>query len=374
MALIDVVKYNGGLDEFIWKFPSDDLGTWTQLIVNEAQEALFLKDGKICDLFTAGKYVLDTKNIPILNHIINLPFGGESPFKAEVWFINKRYNLDIKWGTPSPIQLQDAKYKIFIPVRSYGQFGIRILDSKKFFIKLIGTRTLFTKTDINLYFRGLYLTKIKDVISSYIVKKGISILEINAYISELSDYIKDIVSNVLHEYGIEVVNFYINDINIPENDSGVIRLKEALAKRAEMDIVGYNYMQERSFDTLEGAAKNTGTSSNFINTGIGMAMGVGLGNTFSEKISTSLKQDTESNEHRISCVKCGANLKEGTKFCYECGEPQKKRCPKCGVFQENQNSKFCHECGELLVKKCSACGIIIKNDAKFCPDCGNKLG
>ena len=71
-----------------------------------------LKDGKICDLFTTGKYILESKNIPILNKIINLPFGGESPFKVEVWFINKRYNLDIKWGTPSPIQLQDAKYKI----------------------------------------------------------------------------------------------------------------------------------------------------------------------------------------------------------------------------------------------------------------------
>lgn len=86
MALVEIVKYNGALDEFIWKYPRDDLGTWAQLIVNEIQGALLLKDGKICDLFTSGKYILESKNIPILNNIINIPFGGESLFKVEVWF------------------------------------------------------------------------------------------------------------------------------------------------------------------------------------------------------------------------------------------------------------------------------------------------
>ena len=306
MAIVDIVKYNGTLDEFIWKYPRDDLGTWTQLIVNETQEALLLKDGKICDLFTSGRYVLESKNIPILNKIIKLPFGGESPFKVEVWFINKRYNLDVKWGTPTPIQLQDAKYKIFIPVRSFGQFGIRIEDSILFFSKIVGTKTIFTKNEINLFFRGLYLTKIKDIISSYLVKRKISILEINAYISELSDYISCSMKEVFKEYGIELVNFYINDINIPEDDSGVKRLKEALAKKAEMDIIGYNYLQERSFDTLEGAAKNTGTSSNFINSGIGMAMGVGLGNNFSRKMNSDILITTE--EEKIKCIECGTEL------------------------------------------------------------------
>lgn len=371
MALVDIVKYSGTLEEFIWKYPRDDLGTWTQLVVNETQEALLLKDGKICDLFTTGKYILESKNIPILNKIINLPFGGESPFKVEVWFINKRYNLDVKWGTPSPIQLQDAKYKIFIPVRSFGQFGIRIEDSKLFFSKIVGTKTIFTKNEINLFFRGLYLTKIKDMISSYLVKRKISILEINAYISELSDYISDSMKQVFKGYGIELVNFYINDINIPEDDSGVKRLKEALAKRAEMDIVGYNYLQERSFDTLEGAAKNTGTSSNFINSGIGMAMGVGLGNNFSNKVNSNLLINTE--EEKIKCIKCGTELKRGAKFCFECGEAQQKKCPNCGALQENQNTKFCSECGIPLVKKCKKCGKVVEENIKFCPECGNRI-
>ncbi|MDR0315053.1 MAG: SPFH domain-containing protein, partial [Oscillospiraceae bacterium] len=139
MAIVDVIKYDGSPDVFAWKYPSDDLGTWTQLIVNESQEAILYKGGQALDLFSAGRHTLETANIPILNKIINLPFGGRSPFKAEVWYINKVYSLDVKWGTATPIQLQDPKYKIFIPLRSFGQFGIQIEDSRKFFFFFFGT-------------------------------------------------------------------------------------------------------------------------------------------------------------------------------------------------------------------------------------------
>ena len=107
MAIVDVVKYNGKPDVLAWKYPNEELGTWTQLIVNESQEAILVKSGKVLDVFGSGRHTLDTANIPILNNIVNLPFGGRSPFTAEVWYINKGYNLDIKWGTPTPIQIQD---------------------------------------------------------------------------------------------------------------------------------------------------------------------------------------------------------------------------------------------------------------------------
>ena len=138
MAIVEVVKYEGGSSVFAWKYPIDDLGTWTQLIVNESQEALLFKGGKALDLFGSGRHTLDTMNIPILNKIINLPFGGKSPFKAEVWYVNKLHKLDIKWGTSSPIQIEDPKYKIFIPLRAFGRFGIKIDDSRKFLVKLVG--------------------------------------------------------------------------------------------------------------------------------------------------------------------------------------------------------------------------------------------
>lgn len=432
MAIVEVVKYNGNPDVFAWKYPSEELGTWTQLIVNESQEAILFKGGQALDLFPSGRHTLQTANIPFLNKLINLPFGGRSPFTAEVWYINKIHSLDVKWGTATPIQLQDPKYKVFVPLRSFGQFGIQIEDSRKFLVKLVGTLPVFNKENIVKYFRGLYLTKVKDAISSYLVHRQVSVLEINAYLDELSEQLKEKMVPVLEEYGIRLINFYVNDINVPEDDPAVIKLKSALAKRAEMDIVGYSYVQERSFDTLEGAATNPGSGqAGLMGAGIGLGMGVGIGGGFgtqmggmaqnivtaSEKKNCpecnaimekekrfcsecgfdTQRQDNVKERTSISCSNCGtsysinvkfcpecgdkynpcpkckADLKEGEGVCHECGSLIPKPCPNCGHELEDENAKFCTECGTALAKRCSSCNVEIKGSPKFCPECGSKL-
>lgn len=432
MAIVKVVKYNGGPDVFAWKYPSEELGTWTQLIVNESQEAVLFKGGKALDVFQSGRHTLETANIPILNKIINLPFGGRSPFTAEVWYINKVSSLDIKWGTTSPIQLQDPKYSVFIPVRAFGQFAVRIENSKQFLVKLVGTLPIFDKTNIVKYFRGLYLTKVKDAVSSYLVHKQISIMEINAYIDELSAYLKERMQPVLDEYGIELINFYVNDISVPEDDTAVKKLKDALAKKAEMNIIGYNYQQERSFDTLEGAAKNRGASANLMGAGLGLGMGVtmggAVGNQFggiSKTLDTNAEDtkacpscgaimpkrkrfcsdcgyDTDKQDNRKTsdtvkcskcgfeykntmkfcpecgdkynpCPKCGADMPEGTAICATCGYEVPQPCPHCGAALPGKNTRFCPECGKPLTKNCPSCNAPITGTPKFCPECGQKL-
>jgi len=428
MAFIDVVKFDGSPETFAWKFPSQELGTWTQLIVNETQEALLFKGGQACDLFGPGRHTLDTANIPILNKIINLPFGGDSPFTAEVWFVNKIHSLDVKWGTSSPIQLQDPKYKLLIAVRSFGQFGIKIDDSRKFLLKLVGTLPGFNKADITAYFKGLYMTKVKDSISQYLVKKQISILEINAYLDEISEFLKERMSKIFADYGIGLVNFYVNDIHVPENDPAVVKLRDALSKRAEMDIIGYNYVQERSFDTLEGAATNPGAGqAGLMGAGMGIGMGVGMGGAMGQQMGGIVQNlntlpakrcpkcgkeipadtvfcgycgaDTRAPEKKIElvkCNKCGAEYPKTTKFCPQCGDhynpcphcgydlddnakicpkcgkPIPQPCPKCGAVI-SIGAKFCPECGEALIKKCPNCGKEINQATKFCPECGQKL-
>jgi len=427
MAIIEVISYNGNPDVFAWKYPNNELGTWTQLIVNESQEAILFKGGQACDVFQAGRHTLDTANIPILNKLINLPFGGRSPFTAEVWYINKVFSLDIKWGTSTPIQLQDPKYKVFVPVRAFGQFGIQINDSKKFLIKLVGNLPQFDKANILKYFRGVYLTKSKDAISTYLVHKGISILEINAYLDEISEYLSERMAPVFEEYGIKLTSFYVNDINVPEDDNAVMQLKSALAKRAEMDIVGYSYQQERSFDTLEGAATNPNSmQGSLMGAGIGLGMGVGIGGNIGqqfgglaqnisteqtkqcpnckaqigekERFCSSCGYDTASAklDKEIKCSECGSQLTKTTKFCPECGKkynPCSKCsadipnganscpecgakvpvvCPKCGSVIPT-DSKFCPECGQSLVKHCPTCGKQVNNGAKFCSECGATL-
>ena len=429
MAVVEVIQYNGSPDVFAWKYPNSELGTWSQLIVNESQEAILVKGGQVCDVFQAGRHTLSTNNIPALSKLVNLPFGGRSPFVAEVWYINKVFSLDIKWGTATPIQLQDPKYKVFVPVRAFGQFGIQIEDSKKFLLKLVGTLPHFDKDTILKFFRGVYLTKSKDAISSYLVHKGISILEINAYLDEISTFLQEKMQPFFADYGIKLVSFFVNDINVPENDKAVVQLKNALAKRAEMDIVGYSYQQERSFDTLEGAANNRGAvSSTLMSAGIGLGMGGAIGQQFggiaqaintndtkecpgcknrintNERFchhcgcDTSAQQSKETKKDTaIKCSNCGASMTEQTKFCPECGNrynPCSKckadipdgakvcpecgtkvpvPCPKCGHLLSG-NSKFCPECGQSLVKKCSGCGKEIEGSTKFCPECGTPIG
>lgn len=432
MAIVEVIKYNGGPDVFAWKYPSEELGTWTQLIVNESQEALLYKGGQALDLFNAGRHTLMTANIPLLNNLIKLPFGGRSPFAAEVWYINKVHSLDVKWGTPTPIQLQDPKYKVFIPLRSFGQFGIQIEDSRKFLIKLVGTLSILDKESLVNYFRGLYLTKVKDAISSYLIEKQISVLEINAYLNELSEHIKEEIKPTLEEYGIKLLNFYVNDISVPEDDTAVKQLKDALGKRAEMDIVGFNYVQERSFNTLEGAATNPGSGqADLMGAGIGLGMGVGIGGGFGQQMGgitqnlniSDMKKcpkcnmdmesdkrfcascgfDTQGTEEKketsdkttcsncghefskmmkfcpecgdpyLACVFCGADLQPDAKVCTSCGKEMPSPCPKCGTILTDEKMKFCPQCGESLIQKCSSCGISITGNPKFCPECGNQI-
>ena len=376
MAIVEVVKYNGKPNVMAWKYPCEELSTGTQVIVNESQEVVFVKEGKILDVLGPGRHTLSTENIPILSNIINLPFGGKSPFTAEIWYINKTYSLDVKWGTAPAIQLQDPKYNVFVPVTAHGQFGIQVDDSKKFLTKLVGTLPNFEHNTMVKYFRGLLVSNAKNIISRYVVKKDICILEINAYISEISEELKNDISPEFKDYGINLVNFYVTSIEAPEEDSAVIKLKEALSKKAEMEIVGYNYSMARSFDTLESAAKNEGAGSNLMNAGIGLGMGLGVGGHFGNQmnsISKNFDTNGEKNTDNIKCNKCGCTIEKNQKFCPECGVKIGYYCKECGAKLNKKDQKFCSECGASQVLTCSKCNATIDNDDKFCPECGQKL-
>lgn len=344
MAFIDVVKYNGSSDMFAWKYPNEELGTWTQLVVNESQEAILVKEGRIVALFGRGRHTLDTKNVPLLRSIVNIPYGGRSPYTAEVWYINKVQNLDVKWGTPSPVQIQDPKYGVFVPVRSNGVFGIRVADSWKFLTKLVGTAPAFDKVAVSNYFRGLYISQVKDIISSYFTQKQISVVEINAYVSELSRHMRDRIAPVMLDYGVDLVSFYVNDISVPEDDAAVKQLKDALAKRAEMDIIGYSYQQGRSFDVLEELAKNPGSSTSAL-LGVGASLGVGsaVGSMFNNLIEQVKTQNLTDSS--IQCSSCGKAISRESKYCPECGKLLTLQCPKCGTAIQ-KTSKFCPGCGK----------------------------
>ena len=280
MALIDVVKYEGNHEEFIHKFPSEDITLGSQLIVSVSQTAFFVKGGKILDQFESGTYTLTTENIPVLKSLINLPFGSQSPFQAEVWFVNLISRLDLKWGTTSPIQLEDPKYGIIVPVRAYGQYGIRIINPRVFFESLVGNMATFTADHINEYFKGKLLSSLTTVISNKLIKDHISILEISSLLDDLSEFSQEKINQTFSHYGIEVVNFYFASISIPENDPSVVKLKETKDLAAKLKILGRDvYQMDRSFDVLDKAAQNdSGIAGNLAGAGIGFGIGASIGN------------------------------------------------------------------------------------------------
>ncbi len=277
MNIIDRVKWDGSAHQLAWKYPSQALSTMTQLIVNESQQAFVVKDGVYKGPFGAGRHTLSNNNIPLLGKLIGLPFGGQSPFSAEVWFVNHCVKLDVRWGTPDPIQLQDPKFGIMVPVRAFGQYGIQVVDAKKFLMQLVGTQTGFDAATLAEYFRGAFNTRIKTCIANAIINSGLSVLEVSTRLDELSAALGEVLATSVVDYGVALTQFSIESINVPENDAAVQKLKAALARRAEMDIVGFTYQQDRSFDVLRSAAANQGSAASVLGMGLGAGMGAALG-------------------------------------------------------------------------------------------------
>lgn len=376
MAIIDRIKYDGNYNDSHWliyKCPSEQFVLGSQLIVNQSQEALFFKGGEALDLFGPGTHTLSTGNLPILNKLVNLPFGGRTPFSAEVYYINKTLNLDMKWGTSTPIPLEDPKYGIILNVGARGQYGITITDSRLFVSKIIGAVPNGTNMDSKLilrYFNGLINSKIKSVTAAYMIKNKVSFLEISQFLSELSTAFQEALNDEFERFGIELINFYCESIAPKPEEYEKLRLyKEELALGGEF------YQQRRSFDILEKLADNP-SSGSVADAGIGLGMGIGVAGQFG-KVFAGIGENinVDKAETQIACPKCGAQNNITMKFCGSCGSKliETVICPHCG--KENSGEmKFCGECGSPLdALKCPSCGFENKPGMKFCGKCGKRL-
>ena len=378
--LLEVIQYEGPADVLVYKHPKTDFSAGSQLIVHESQEAVFFRNGQLLDSFESGRYTLDSEDFPAVGREFKHAFGKETPFHAEVYFVNKSDCMTVLWGTSSPMLIQDPIYDVILPVRSNGQFTVRVENSRKFLLKLIGTTERFDSETLTYFFRGLLMNKIKDYIARIMVVNHISFLQIHAHLSDIAEVIHKKIQPDFSEYGLAIPAFYINSISVPEDDPSYLRIKSALAaakekellakgKKAEMDLLGYTYQQERTFDVLDKAAQNEGNAANVMGIGMGLGMGVPLGNTFA-----SLGQTAFSNVNK--CPNCNAAIPAGAKFCLECGQRISTQsgniiCPNCG--QETAPGKFCLHCGQKLSKTCPDCGTEVEVNGRFCPECVHKF-
>lgn len=347
MSIFSVVRFDGlkSRDWLIYKYPSDSLVLGSQLIVQEGQVAIFVKSGQVCDIFYPGTYTLATENLPILKGLVNLPFGGRTPFSAEIYFLNTTVRLDINWGTTDPIQLIDPKYFVKLRIRAFGQMGLKISDCTILFKELIGgmqQADIVKFNKVKEYYRGIIVIKVKSAIADAIITQGISALEISAKLEDLSERVREQIFSDFNRYGFHVANFYIQSINFPDEDFE--KINKILEDKAAFEIMGDGrYSTKRAFDVYEGAANNkNGVAGAFAAGGIGLGAAMNMGASMNQAVGTPLQRNDKK-----ECPSCHARISVSAKF-----------CPECGF---NYNNLKC-ECGNTL-----------SPGAKFCPECGKKV-
>lgn len=277
MAFIDVIKWDSGHNQIAWKFPSSNLRIGSQLVVKPGQRAFFVYRGKVCDELSEGTITIQTGNIPLLTKLMSLPFGGDTPFQAEVWFINTLVKLDTKWGTPAPIQVEDPKYGIIVPMRAFGQYGFRISNPSIFLTTLLGAQSTLTDDQIKQYFRGKVISTIGTLIGK-LFNDSISFLNISSHLDNLSESAKIKITPMMERFGIHLETFFFESISVPEDDPSYLKLKKIKEKSAEINVVGRDiYQFDKSMDVLKASASNEGLAGLLTQSGMGAGMGMMMG-------------------------------------------------------------------------------------------------
>jgi membrane protease subunit (stomatin/prohibitin family) len=289
MAIVDRIKFNGGPEDIAWKYPDEGITWGAQLIVNESQDAIFFKGGQVHDQFAAGTYTLKSNNIPLLEKFVNLPFGGDTPFAAEVWFISKQIFQGIGWGTKTPIQIEDPKFGILTNLRAFGVYGIRVADVRTFVQQVIGTQGKTTTESIQNLMLSTIVSDIEEVLSQVVHDQNIDIIRINTQRSKIEDAFRPMLAKKFEKFGIAIEQFEIESLNIPQDDPGyqtlvkakadrAAKVEAAMGDKAQMDILGNAYTQKRMLDIGEASAHNEGTAGGMMQAGMGMGMGQMMGN------------------------------------------------------------------------------------------------
>lgn len=292
MAIVDIISWELNEQELIHRFESDELRLGSQLVVYPGQTAFFVKGGELFDQFEKGTYTIKSENIPLLGKVVNLPFNGETPFKAEVWFVNRLSLLNNKWGTMTPIQVEDPRYEIIVPIRAYGQYGIRIEEPRLFLDKLVGNMSSFATDKVVEYFKGVLLSKLTKIVYDALREQNQSVLTISSQIEMLSSYAEERLRTDFAKYGVGIEMFHIISISIKEDDPSYVRLKEAKDTKARINVIGRDdYQMSRSIDVLEKAADN---QSGMAGAAMGVGAGLGLGSVAASMASKTINIDLQA--------------------------------------------------------------------------------
>jgi len=257
----------------------------TQLIVRESQRAIFFRDGRSLDIFGPGRHVLQTQNLPVLTKMVtSLAYGSQSPFKAEVYFINMKLFHNLKWGTKEPILFKDKELQM-IRLRAHGMFSIQIKDPSLFLNKVVGTMGLFRDSDIEDYLRNIITTRMTDVLGKTLT----TIFDIPKELNQLSVIIRSGLIADFEGLGLFLFEFFVNSVSIPPAVQELIDARSSMAAVGNLD----KFMKYKAALSLEKAAENPGGMAA---AGVGVGAGMGMGFMLPQMLQNSIEAEKGSNE------------------------------------------------------------------------------
>ena len=230
-GLASIIKYEGDSETLVWKHPIEDFNLGSQLIVHESQEAIFFRDGQALDLFGAGRYTLETQQLPILEKLYKLPTDTEGTFHSEVYFINKTVQMALKWGTPEKVRFIDPLTGVPLGIGASGELNLQVQNSRKLLIKLVGTGKGISWGDgvtgsLQAMFRPLIVNAVKTNLAAVIKNEAIDILEIDEKLDILSENLRQKMLPGFEEYGLTIPQLYVSRIVLPEEDPNFKRIRE----------------------------------------------------------------------------------------------------------------------------------------------------
>jgi membrane protease subunit (stomatin/prohibitin family) len=356
MEVIEWIDPTG--EEMIHRIPEEgsaDFKLGAQLVVRDSQMAIFFKSGHAADSFTTGRHTLSTLNVPILTRLLAFPYGFNSPFRAEVYFVNLKVFTNMKWGTKHPVTFKDSKLGL-VRLRGHGAFTMRIAEPILFLNSIVGRQARFTTPEIQDYLRDVIIARLNDLLG----EKLDTVLDLPATYTELAGEFKEIIRNEFEKYGLELVDFYISSITPPDEVSKMIDQRSGMEAVGDLDQF-LKYEMARGLGTPGGPA------------GAGGLMVPGLMSKVFSPEQTELKRESVAT---VTCPVCHTDTPEQSRYCYRCGHPmiRQNNCPACNRELPTE-AKFCLHCGHRLDARpiCPHCRADLVPGSKFCGNCGRKV-
>jgi membrane protease subunit (stomatin/prohibitin family) len=363
--------------ELVHRIPETGSGEikWgAQLTVRESQVAVFFYKGKAIEAFGPGRHTLKTGNIPILTKIASLPWGGTSPLRAEIYFVNMKVFTNLKWGTRDPVAFKDSELGL-VRLRAFGVFNMQVVQPVLFINSMVGTQGIFTTDGVDEYLNRVVVSRFNDYLGETID----SILSLPAKYDELSKGLALRLQEDFKHFGLGLTQLYMNSITPPPEVQKAIDDRSRIGVFDDMN----KLMQMKAAMAMEKASEGE-SSGEGMGAGLGLMMPAMFAQYFSGQLPPGQAGGAPGGgragkpDAPFNCPDCQHPIPTDAKFCPHCGHQQLvfHVCAHCGKNM-TPNAKFCSRCGQPAeakprTKNCPGCGAENLGDAKFCAECGEK--